>query len=87
MAEAQDLKVLSISEAARLIGKPESWLRQKISRGEGPPARRASPHRTCILHCELWQWLDGLECLAVKQKRSAIRVGKQFQEARAPAKE
>jgi len=57
----EDVKVLSISDASRLIGKGEDWLRQKIRKGEGPPARRVSANRICILHRELWQWLDSLE--------------------------
>jgi hypothetical protein len=61
LEQPEDVKLLSISDTARLLGKSEDWLRKKISRGEGPPARRVSANRLCIFHRELLQWLDALE--------------------------
>lgn len=56
----ENLKILAISDAARIIGKGEDWLRQKIRKGEGPPAFRISKHRIGILDRELQQWIDSL---------------------------
>lgn len=61
LEQPDDVKLLSISDTARLLGKSEDWLRQKIRKGEGPPARKLSPHRIAIFHRDLMEWLDSLE--------------------------
>jgi len=58
---ADNLKILTIAEAARLLGRDYEWLRSLIRRGQGPPARRLSQGSMCIRLSELHKWLDSLE--------------------------
>jgi hypothetical protein len=60
---AEELKIYSIAEAAKLLGpnRTEEWLRTLIRRGDGPVARRISPNRIVILQSDLHKWIDSLE--------------------------
>jgi len=53
--------LLSIREAAALIGLSEVALRSHIQRGTGPTARRLSPRRIVIHQDDLFIWIDQLE--------------------------
>ena len=53
-------RLLSISTAAALLGKSEGWLRNKILRGQGPPAKKVSPRCVEIRADDFERWLEDL---------------------------
>jgi len=53
-------RLLTIKEAAALLGKSEEWLRSKIRRGQGPPAKRVSERCIQIRLNDLRDWVDKL---------------------------
>ncbi len=60
-------RLLTIKEAAALLGKSEEWLRSKIRRGQGPPAKRVSERCIQIRLNDLRDWVDKLK--GVRQPR------------------
>lgn len=56
-----DFRLLTVREAASLLGKSEDWLRAQMRRGHGPPARKVSPRCIQIRLDDLREWADRLE--------------------------
>lgn len=50
-------QLLTIEEAAVVLGMTEKALRQRLHRGEGPPIYRLSERTIRISRCELTDWL------------------------------
>lgn len=50
--------LLTIKDAAKLLGKTEGWLRAKIARGQGPRVFQVSPRSMEIREDELRAWLE-----------------------------
>lgn len=65
-----EFRLLSIKEAAALLGKPEDWLRYQLRQGKGPPAKRVSERCIQIRQDDLWRWLDSLECVSRPRLRA-----------------
>ena len=54
------VRLLSIQEAAALLGKSEAGLRGHIRLGHGPPARKVSPRCIVVRSDDLRAWMEGL---------------------------
>ena len=50
--------LLTIKDAAKLLGKSEGWLRAKIRRNQGPRVFQVSPRSMEIREDELRAWLE-----------------------------
>ena len=53
-----NMRLLTIKQAAVVLGKSESWLRAKISRGQGPRVFQVSPRSMEIREEDLRAWLE-----------------------------
>jgi predicted DNA-binding transcriptional regulator AlpA len=55
----EDQRVLTIIEAARLIGVSLATIKRIIADGSGPPIVQIGKRRIGIRVCDLRRWLDG----------------------------
>lgn len=71
-----DFKLLSLKEAATMLGKSVPWLRGHIRRGTGPPAKKVSERCIQIRLDDLKRWADGLASVSPPPTRPAAREPK-----------
>ena len=53
--------LLTLKEAAAILGMTEGALRERVRRGAGPPARKMSERTIVIRRDELREWLEHLD--------------------------
>ncbi len=53
--------LLTLKEAAAILGMTEGALRERVRRGAGPPARKMSERTIVIRRDDLHKWLDNMD--------------------------
>lgn len=54
-----DMRIIDLTECARVAGVSLSTLRRRIDAGDGPPVIRMSPRRVGVRADDLSRWIEG----------------------------